>query len=157
VISDPVFLSELSFNQLSIYWKAAYPATDHLTLNHLIYLGRTVGDNLPYSYWFKLNRPTQNFGNIPFGGFKRDQLTGRNIQMVSAGVQYEFFRHRFVSINTYFGNTLPKWNFEVLSNEYYAGYSLSFGAITVLGPIEAIISTSTRNALLFELQIGYEF
>jgi len=157
VISDPIFFSEISFNQLSIYWKGVYSTSDHITLNHVIYLGRTVGDDLPYSYWFTLNRPTQDLGNIPFGGFKRDQITGRNIQMVSAGLQYEFFRHRFISVNTYLGNTLPKWNFDVLSNDYNVGYSLSFGAITVLGPIDAILSASSRNSFLFELQIGYEF
>lgn len=157
VISDPIFLSEIAFNQLSLSWKAAYAASDYLTLNHTIYLGRTVGDELPYPYWFTLNRSLQNLGTIPFGGYKRDQLTGRNIQMVSAGFQYEFFRNRFVSMNTYFGNTLPKWNFDVLSNDYKAGYSLSFGALTQLGPLEIIMSTSTRNSFLFEFQIGYEF
>ncbi len=155
--SDELFLSHLNFNEQHLYYKSLYPISESVTLQHTIYLGRTFGEELPWSYWYSPNRRDDNLGMIRFGGFERYELTGRNIQMVSAGIQYEFLRHRFLSLNAYYGNTFDNWNWDISDNRYRRGISFSVGALTILGPLELIISNSIRHPVLFELQIGYDF
>jgi NTE family protein len=128
-----------------------------VTLQHTVYLGRSFGEELPWSYWYSPNRQHKDIGMIRFGGFGRYELSGRNIQMVSAGIQYEVFRHRYLKFDAYLGNIFDNWEWDVGSNRYRKGFSLSAGALTILGPLEFIVSASSRNTFLYEIQIGYEF
>lgn len=155
--SDDLFLSPLNFNEQHFYFKSWYPVHESLSLQHTIYLGRSYGEELPWNYWFSPNRRNGNLGMIRFGGFERYELSGRNIQMVSAGIQYEIIRHRFLRLDAYYGNTFDNWNWNISDNRYRTGISFSVGALTILGPLELIISNSARNPVLFELQIGYDF
>ncbi|MEX2368571.1 MAG: patatin-like phospholipase family protein [Balneolaceae bacterium] len=155
--SDPLFLSPLSFNEQHLYWKAWYPLQENLSIQHTLYAGRSYGEELPWSYWYSLNRQQEKIGYIRFGGYHRYELTGRNIQMLSAGIQFEIARHRFIRLDLYTGNTMDKWDWNVTELDLKTGYSLSAGILTVLGPVEAIVSGSGRYNFLFELQVGYEF
>lgn len=156
-ISDELLFSPLNFNEQHFYWKGLYNIYDAVTLQHTIYLGRSFGDELPWSYWYSPNRQHRDIGMIRFGGFERYELSGRNIQMVSAGIQYEVFRHRFLKFDAYLGNIFDNWEWDVGGNRYKTGFSLSAGALTILGPLEFIVSASSRNTFLYEIQIGYEF
>lgn len=155
--SDDFTLSNVRFSQQKFFWQGWYPLHDNLSLQNTIFLGRSFGDELPWPYWFSPNRQIKHLGFVRFGGFHRYQLSGRNIHMASAGLQFEAARHRFIRFDAYTGNTFETWNFNPLENDYYTGYSLSIGTLTVLGPIEAIFSTSTQNRFVFELQVGYQF
>lgn len=155
--SDDFIFSPINFNEQHFYWNQLYRLNESFTLQHTLYLGRSFGEELPWDYWYSLNRRDNNIGMVRFAGYERYEFTGRNIQMVSAGVQYEFLRHRFLKLDTYFGNTFDTWNWDVRDNRYRTGFSLSAGALTVLGPLEFIISTSSSNSVLYEIQIGYDF
>lgn len=155
--SDEIFFSPGNFNEQHFYWNQLYRLSDPFTLEHTLYFGRSYGEELPWDYWFSVNRRDDNIGMIRFGGYERYELSGRNIQMASAGVQYEFIRHRFLKFNAYLGNTFDNWNWNIRENSYRTGFSLSGGVLTVLGPLEFIISTSSRNSFLYEIQIGYDF
>lgn len=156
-ISDSFFGSPLSFNEQRFYWQYWQPLSPSLSLQNTIYIGRSEGDEIPWDYWHSPNRIDPDLGMIRFGGFSRYELAGPNIQMVSAGLQLEFMRHRFLRADVYLGNTFETWNWNIDENRYRTGISLAAGALTVLGPIELILSASSRNAFLWELQIGYEF
>jgi NTE family protein len=155
--SDELIFSPLNFNEQHFYWKGLHNIHDAVTLQHTVYLGRSFGEELPWSYWYSPNRQHKDIGMIRFGGFGRYELSGRNIQMVSAGIQYEVFRHRFLKFDAYVGNVFDNWEWDVGSNRYRKGFSLSAGALTILGPLEFIVSASSRNTFLYEIQIGYEF
>jgi NTE family protein len=155
--SDEIIFSPLNFNEQHFYWNQLYGLNDTFTLNHTLYLGRSFGEELPWDYWFSLNKRDDNIGMIRFGGYERYELSGRNTQMASVGVQYEFIRHRFLKFNAYFGNTFDNWNWDIRENSYRSGFSISAGILTVLGPLEFIVSTSSRNSFLYEIQIGYDF
>ena len=155
--SDQLFFSPLDFNEQHFYWKGLHNIQNDVTLQHTIYLGRSFGDELPWSYWYSPNRQNEDIGMIRFGGFDRYELSGRNIQMVSAGIQYEVFRHRFLKFDAYVGNTFDNWSWDVGNNRYKTAFSLSAGALTILGPLEFIVSASSRNTFLYEIQLGYEF
>ena len=121
----------------------------------MIYGGYTSGDELPWTSWFSVNRIDPFFGFIRFGGIQRYELNTRNLQMTSAGFQFEPLYHRFLTIDYYAGRFLDEWS--VGSDDVVHGVSLGVGALTILGPVELILSTSTENAFLAELQIGYKF
>jgi NTE family protein len=155
--SDEMILSPVSFNEQHIYGNFLYPVHSSVTLSHSMYLGRSFGEHLPWEYWFSPNRHHRYAGFIRFGGYGRYELTGRNIQMISAGVQYEFYRHRFIKFDAYVGNIFDNWDWDIRNNHYRTGFSLAAGALSILGPLELRVSTSSSNSLIYELQIGYDF
>ena len=75
--------------------------------------------------------------------------------MISAGFQFEPLYHRFVNVDYYAGRFLDEWNFT--TDNILHGASLSVGALTIIGPIQIILSSSTEQSFLAELQIGYQF
>jgi hypothetical protein len=75
--------------------------------------------------------------------------------MLSAGLQLEPLYHRFINIDYYAGRFIDEWS--VSTDNIIHGASLSVGALTILGPVELILSSSTENSFLAELQIGYKF
>lgn len=156
-LSDPFFLSPLSFNEQHVYWRGWYPVNKVISIQHTIFAGRSYGEELPWNYWFTLNKQHDMIGFTRFGGYNRYELAGRNIQMGSAGVQFEVARHRFVRFNLYAGGTMDNWTWNMSESDFKTGYSISAGVLTILGPIEAIISGSQRHKFLFELQVGYKF
>ncbi|MEX1011346.1 MAG: patatin-like phospholipase family protein [Balneolaceae bacterium] len=157
VLSDDRILSTLKYNLQEFYWSSWYPLSESVTLNNSIYAGRSSTGELPWGYWFSPNRSREYVDTIRFGGYERYEIAGSNIQLVSASIQLEPIRHRFLRLSGYAGNTFERWNWNPFEQNYRLGFSLSFGAQTVVGPLQAIISTSSSNRLLFELQLGYEF
>lgn len=155
--SDEMFWSPVNYNEQHFYWKSLYPLHPSVTLSHSIYLGRSYGEELPWEYWFAPNRRHPDAGLIRFGGYERYELSGRNIQLISAGIQYEFFRHRFIKFDAYVGNIFDNWEWDIRNNSYRTGFSFTAGALSILGPLELRISTSSSNSLIYELQIGYDF
>ena len=155
--SDQLFLSPISFNEQHIFGNFLYQVHPSVTLSHSLYLGRSFGEELPWEYWFVPNRHHRYAGIFRFGGYERYELSGRNIQMVSTGIQYEFYRHRFIKFDAYFGNTFDNWEWNIRNNSYRTGFSFTAGALSILGPLELRISTSSSNSLIYELQIGYDF
>ncbi len=156
-LSDQLFGSDANFNEQRFYWKAWHQLFDFLSLQHTLYLGRTDGDHLPWSYWFAPNRIERPIGMTRFGGYDRYEVSGRNIQLLSAGVQVEFLRHRFIRLDLYAGNVFDEWSWNVPDNSYRTGLTLTIGALSILGPLELMLSHSAENRLIYELQIGYEF
>lgn len=156
-VSDGLFGSPITFNEQRFYWKAWYPLSKVFSVQHTLYLGRSEGEQLPWSYWHSPNRRDRTLGMIRFGGYRRYELSNRSIQMASVGAQYEFFRHRFIRLDLYAGNSFENWTWKPMENSYKTGFSIAAGGLTILGPVELILSGSARNPLLWELQIGYEF
>lgn len=155
--SDDLIFSELDFTSSNFYYQGYYALDDEISLTNSIWLGYTTGRDLPWQYWKSPNRyePVYNF--IRFGGVEPYQISARNVQMATFGIQFEPFYHRFIEIDYYTGRFQENLNFMLPSNEFEHGLSLSLGALTILGPAKLILSTSTVNNFRAELQIGYQF
>lgn len=160
IIINGNYSGDLSFN--SIEYKAFgglfeyyISISDKVSFRNLFYGGYTSGNSLPWSSWFSVNRLDPVFGFIRFGGIQRYEFNTRNLQMLSAGIQFEPLYHRFINIDYYAGRFLDKWS--ISTDNIVHGASLSVGALTILGPVELILSSSTENSFLAELQIGYKF
>jgi NTE family protein len=155
--SNPIFYSPILFTSISGYWEGHFAVTPDFSFRNTLYAGFSYGDDLPWLYWNTPNRLHPSFGMIRFGGFGRYEISQRNIQMGSFGVQLEPFYHRFIGFDIFGGRFMDEWSLDFSPQEIEYGAAISVGAQTILGPIQAIFSTSTINSFKFELQIGYQF
>ncbi len=155
-VSPSTLWSPIYYSTLALYWTGNYYFGD-ITLRNQLFAGYSVGDDQPWHSLYSVNRLDSTFGFVRFGGYNRYELTAKNIQMGSLGIQFEPFYHRFINVDVYAGRFLERWDMDFTADDFKFGASLSVGALTILGPIEAIISTSNENRLLGELQIGYSF
>lgn len=155
--SDKLLLSEINFMSSSIYFDGYYELNSHVSLHNSVWLGYTTGRELPWEYWKSPNRYDPIFDFIRFGGAEPYEISTRNTQMLSLGIQMEPFYHRFIGIELFAGQFENNWSFDFLNNDTEYGISLSAGALTILGPAKVIFSGSTLNNLRAELQIGYQF
>lgn len=155
--SDDLIFSELDFTSSDFYYQGYYALNDEVSLTNSIWLGYTTGRDLPWEYWKSPNRYETVYNFIRFGGVDPYQISSRNVQMATFGIQLEPFYHRFIEIDYYTGRFQENLNFMFPSNEFEHGLSLSLGALTILGPAKIILSTSTVNNFKAELQIGYQF
>ncbi len=153
--SSSLFLSPLDYSRYSFFWEALYGIHKDISFRHLFLAGYTSGEELPWSYWYSVNRLDSNFGYIRFGGFSRYELTSRNVQMASLGFQIEPFYHRFINVDAYAGRFLEEWDLN--RDNINFGVSLGIGALTIIGPIQGLLSFSRTHPFLGELQIGYSF
>ncbi|MFO7845727.1 MAG: patatin-like phospholipase family protein [Balneolaceae bacterium] len=148
-------LSNLNYLKIGGLFEYYIPLSEDVSFRNLFYGGYSSGEELPWSAWFSPNRKDPLYGYVRFGGFERYELSTRNMQMMSAGFQFEPLYHRFLNIDYYVGRFLNEWNLS--TDQIIHGASLSVGALTIIGPINIILSSSTENRFLAEIQIGYQF
>lgn len=157
ILSDEVFLSPANFFSASLYYEGFYPISPSLSIKNTVWGGYSIGDDLPWDYWFSPNRFNRNQGIIRFAGVDRYQFSKKNVQVVSLGFQAEPIRHRFIGFEVFTGRFLDEWNFSLDKEDIESGYSVTVGALTILGPVKAIFSNGSINNYRFEIQIGHRF
>lgn len=155
--SSDVIFSPLDFTTASLYWNGYYKISNRLSLTNTLYTGYTHGEQIPWGYWFSPNRFHSRIGYIRFGGFDRYELTSKNIQMASLGAQIEPFYHRFINLDIFAGRFSNEWDIDFSGSPPLFGASLTFGALTILGPVQAILSTSSEHLFRAEIQMGFQF
>jgi len=156
-LSDEVFLSPANFFSTSLYYEGFYPVTPSFSITNGFWIGYSIGDELPWEYWFSPNRFTRHQGNIRFADVDRYQISEKNMQTASLGFQAEPIRHRFIGFDVFAGRFLDEWNLNLDQDDFETGYSITVGALTILGPVKAIFSNGSTNNYRFELQIGHRF
>jgi len=156
IFSNDVILSPVDFGIIRLFWEGYLPVSPTLSLRSSFYAGRTTGSELPWNYWFGLNRYDPKLGYLRFGGFERYELTSRNLQMITAGVQLEPLKNKFLEGNLYYGRTPDKWDMKLTQDNHY-GFSAAAGLLTIAGPVKGILSASNEHSIRFEVQIGYHF
>jgi len=159
-IASSTYSGEFSLSSISYFTAGAliesyFEINNRLSVRGLIHGGYSSGSDLPWLSLYSVNRLDQDFGIVRFGGFHRYELNARNVQMVSAGFQYEPIYHRFINVDYYSGRFMNEW--DLSRDDVLHGASVSIGALTILGPLKAIFSTSTVNRFVAEVQIGYKF
>jgi hypothetical protein len=147
--------SSLDYTAFGGLFEYYVPLSQDVSFRNLFYGGYTSGEELPWTSWFSLNRFDPVFGYNRFGGIQRYEFNTRNLQMLSAGFQFEPLYHRYINIDYYAGRFMDEWS--ASTESIIHGASLSVGALTILGPVQLIFSSSTENGFLAELQIGYQF
>lgn len=148
-------LSNSSYYTTGVLIESYVGITDQFSVRGLLFGGYSQGDEIPWHSWYSVNRLDPVFGTIRFGGFNRYELSSRNSQMASAGFQFEPIYHRFINFDYYAGRFISEW--DISRENILHGASISVGALTILGPVKAVFSTSTVNSFIAEIQIGYQF
>jgi len=157
-VSNEILFSPINFLSTSGLWQAYYDISSIITLRHMLFAGYSSGEELPWDYWFSLNRYDNIQGYVRFGGIRRYEDTARNVQTASFGVRFEPLYHRFIGVDFYAGRFQDKWNvLNFAFDDVTYGVSLSVGALTILGPFEVILSSGSNNSFLAEIQVGFQF
>ena len=156
-VSDQSIFSPIDFSSTTFNYQINVPFSRSLTFRNSIWLGYTTGRELPWGYWNSPNRHDPFLDALRFGGADRYQLTSRNAQVVSTGIQIEPFYHWFIGLDAFGGRFLSNWDTDLTQNDIDFSFSLSLGALTLLGPIELILSRSRFNNFHTELQVGFTF
>jgi len=156
-VSDPVIFSPISFSASEFHYQNNFQLTNSLTFRNTLWAAYTTGRDLPWGYWPSPNRYDPVNDYIRFGGADRFELTSRNVQMASAGFQVEPFYHWFIGFDVYGGRFSDHWDFDLTQNDIDYAVSLSLGSLTLLGPVELIMSRSTFNRFHAEIQVGFLF
>lgn len=156
--SDEIIFSPINYFSTFGLWDSHIEVAGNFTINHVLYGGYSLGQRMPFDAWFSPNSYQHGIGLIRFGGFNQYELTSRNLQMGSFGVRLEPVYHRFIGVDFYAGRFTNDWNIlETQLEDIDYGVSLTVGALTVIGPLKAILSSSTQNTFMGEIQIGFTF
>jgi NTE family protein len=138
--------------------RAAIPITSTLALHLRAYAGVAHGE-IPYHRLFFLGgriEPAVFAETQPtFYGLSPQARSGRAIQMLGAGVQWELRPAFFVSLQANAGATGDRWTADL--HDYSAGWAASIGTITIAGPVEFTISGRRSGNASLHLSIGHVF
>lgn len=156
-LSDEFLFSPINFSSTHLYYQGFYPVHSNISLTNTFWFSYTTGRDLPWDYWSAPNRFDPLLDYTRFAGARRFELTSRNIQMGSVGIQFEPFRHRFIGFDFYAGRFLQNWNINFTDNDFIYAGSISIGAQSIIGPLKLILSTSSLHSSRAELQLGYHF
>lgn len=141
----------LKFVRHYLDWAGFFAVHSRLSLLTRLQLGSAHKRDLPLPYQFFLG------GIDSFVGLRPQELTGRNLQALLIGLQYEVAPRRFMLWRWNFGNTFDKWQLRFNRRRFITGAGLTLGAPTLIGPLEFTIMTGSRHRVLANLNIGYKF
>jgi NTE family protein len=142
---------EVQFVQHAFDWQGFFAVHARLSLRARLQLGSAHKAGLPLQYQFFLG------GVDSFVGLRPQELAGKNLQALQIGLQYEAMPHRFLLWRWNLGNTFEKWQLRFNRRRFVTGAGLTFGAPTLIGPVELTIMSGSRHGFLANLNIGYKF
>lgn len=138
--------------------QAAVPLTSRWSLQARTLAGAGGGDDLPFHYRFFLGStvPSAVFVDRqpPFPGLPAQGLSGRAVQVLQVGAQFEPSAGFYLAGRVHVGNTGEQWQWAF--DDYRRGYEIALGAASVLGPLEVVVSGSGGRPGL-EVRLGRAF
>jgi outer membrane protein assembly factor BamA len=154
------FKSEIGYNRLggaaqfvqhTFDWQGFFALHARASLLARLQLGSADKAGLPLHYQFYLG------GVDSFVGLRPQELAGKNVQALQVGLQYEFLPHRFLLLRWNLGNTFETWQLRINRRRFVTGAGLTFGAPTLIGPVEFTVMSGSRHDFLANLNVGYKF
>lgn len=159
--ADEKALSDATFSRFYFDGRAIVPVSRKLSLLGNLYVGSSSGDDLPPAYFYFLGGVDEKVTLLgkpaSFYGLEHQDHSGRHIQMVQLGAQWEAGKEMFVILSWNAGNTFDEWSVDVASNRYISGAGLTLGVDSIAGPLEATAMTSEEHDFLFYFSAGYKF
>ena len=160
-ISDKQFLSDATFARHHMDLRVIYPLNEEFSFQSQLFLGGTVGRELPIHYLFRLggvDLPFTQLGRTAsFMGLKVQERSGEHIQMMQFGIQYEVLPQRFITFRWNIGNTFDEWNGKLDPDLFITGAGLTIGVPTFLGPVELSIMSGQKRDFLSYINVGHKF
>ena len=123
-------------------------------------VGATAGPDRPAHRAFYLGGSNEYYlfaeRHISFLGLEPQELSGRHVQVVHAGIQYEAMDDVFLQFRWNGGTTLDRWSVNL--DRFVNGYGLVLGAQTVIGQVRfTVAGQSFLNRPDLEVDVGYRF
>ena len=121
---------------------------------------RGDGADVAPQYWFFLGgpyvSPVLGESQVPFLGLKPQERFGRAVQRVRASAQLEVSPRLFATLRADVGRVSDRLRVDL--SAYDAGFGVSVGALTIVGPIELWVSgRSLARAPQVALTLGPAF
>lgn len=145
---------------MRLEFEQAARLSNRFTLLPRAYGGLSTADSSLQIYQFYLgglNRSKRK-GLFPFAGLDFMEQSGRNAFVLGLDLQYNFWRSNYLVLRSNIGNT--SWELEdiLLFDDVLAGFGLTLGNMSLIGPIEfTLMRSNLRNGYLFYINIGYYF
>jgi len=142
-------------------WSQRYRAAERWSVFYDLTNGYSTGANMPVFREFYaggIHSPSFLWeGDINFGGLKPGQLSGRNMQALEAGLQYQPFPKRYVIGTLGAIRTIDRYEVPFYGGGYDYTARISAAAETRFGPLEISIMGSTENPVIIAMNAGYRF
>lgn len=151
-----------AFGRYAFNWEARRPLAQGWTLATQVVLGRMRGNDAPLHHRFYVGGATQ-FRNLsrrqfPLYGYALHELAGANAQAVALGVQYEVSNNIFAKLDWNVARVGNTWRWRIRPDDFKAGYGISAGAITPIGPVElTFMGQKLSGPYTTNLNVGYVF
>ena len=145
---------------MRLEFEQAARLSNRFTLLPRAFGGISTADSSLRIYQFYLgglNR-AQRKGLLPFAGLDFMEKSGRNAFVLGLDLQYNFWRSNYLVLRSNIGST--SWELEdiLLFEEAVAGFGLTLGNMSLIGPIEfTLMRSNLRSSYLFYINIGYYF
>lgn len=124
------------------------------------YAGITMGDTIPYPYYFYTGglSPVRRNGIIPFVGLNFLERAEKNALIVRADFQYEIFRNFFITFKGNAGNLKPSFSDLLALDNVISGIGITLGYNSWIGPIEyTLMKSLNKSGPLSFFNISYWF
>jgi len=150
------FGPELSLARLD----KAFPLTPTTISRVGATVGGAAGEGLPVHHMFFLGGayPSAVFGETQpaFWELKLQERWGRAVQVFRLSLRREIRDGIYATAGINAGNAFPTWEFS--PKDYTAGWELSLGAGTPIGPVEATLhGRSLEEWPMLDLNVGFIF
>ena len=156
-IGEPFTQTSDKFTRQLFYYNGNMPLSDIFTVQTGLILGRTTGDEVPFSHWIRVNDLYPIIRTFHFTGLPEDRDIARNIYLFQVGLQAEFSFNKFLTLSSNFGSRPEGWDRLNPQDPQFYGIGAGIGAITLLGPVSLNISRSNANNFFIRLNAGYRF
>jgi NTE family protein len=153
VFREPSSVLELSFKQAAAFG-------NNWSLVGRLYGASTIGPGLDEPYRIHLGSMGQSYINYiqPFIGYRLMELSGRNLLMARADLNYEAFKNHYFHLKVNFGKLEPTLDDIFASDILLDGYSLGYTYNSIAGPLEFNLAGSTNHTALYAyVRLGFWF
>lgn len=158
------FGSSQTFSRHLLDFRGVLPLSRRFSILTQLVAGTSTGEGLPLHQHFLLGglrSPVlvweKRMTRATFLGFKPQEFMGTHLQFLQIGLQHELLADLFVQLRFNLGNTFDRWRWDVDPERFKAGFGLTVGLSTPLGPVELTAMGSGRHEFLTHLNLGYTF
>ncbi|MDZ7659628.1 patatin-like phospholipase family protein [Fodinibius sp.] len=160
--SEPGWGSSASFYQASGRWFSTIPLMSGVNISNELFAGYSSSTELPLHYYYYAGGLSQNpvfeLRQIPFMGYPTQQLRAANIKALRSKLQIRINKNIYIGGGMNLAHLSDQWTFNIDQERLKTGYSLSFGATSIVGPIEITLSTPDfTSGYAVKLNMGYHF
>lgn len=138
------------FGQYTAQWRFFLPLNSQLTVGSRFFSSVSF-DSYPVHY-------RQALGGAPyFAGFFEGEVHDQWVVSAQLSVQAEVYNNRYVTVIGNAGRGAPWQNLDLTDHSILLGWGVSAGLNSIVGPIIVTLSGSSRNAILYDFRVGFNF